>query len=125
MGVPDMKLPIQYGMTYPERGSRVIEPLDLVKAGTLEFRAPDFSRFPCLALAREAAHKGGGMPAVLNAADEIAVEAFIGGRIKFTDIPRVIEKTMAAYTPDGGLPGFQEVVEVDAWARAKAEEHCK
>lgn len=125
MGVPDMKLPIQYGMTYPQRGARVIEPLDLVKAGTLEFRAPDFSRFPCLALAREAAQKGGGMPAVLNAADEIAVEAFIGGRIKFTDIPRVIEKTMAAYSPDGGLPGFQEVVEVDAWARAKAEEHCK
>ncbi len=125
MGVPDMKLPIQYGMTYPQRGARVIEPLDLVKAGTLEFRAPDFSRFPCLALAREAAQKGGGMPAVLNAADEIAVEAFIAGRIKFTDIPRVIEKTMAAYSPDGGLPGFQEVVEVDAWARAKAEEHCQ
>ena len=125
MGVPDMKLPIQYGMTYPERGARVIEPLDLVKAGTLEFRAPDFSRFPCLALAREAAQKGGGMPAVLNAADEVAVEAFLGGRIKFTDIPRVIEKTMAAYVPSGGLPGFQEVVEVDAWARAKAEENCK
>jgi 1-deoxy-D-xylulose-5-phosphate reductoisomerase len=125
MGVPDMKLPIQYGMTYPERGARVVEPLDLVKAGTLEFRAPDFSRFPCLALAREAAQKGGGMPAVLNAADEIAVEAFIAGKIKFTDIPRVIEKTMAAYSPSGGLPGFQEVVEVDAWARAKAGENCK
>ena len=125
MGVPDMKLPIQYGMTYPERGHRVIEPLDLIKAGTLEFRAPDFSRFPCLALAREAAQKGGGMPAVLNAADEIAVEFFLAGKIKFTDIPRVIEKTMAAYAPSGGLPGFQEVVEVDAWARAKAEENCK
>ncbi len=125
MGVPDMKLPIQYGMTYPERGARVVEPLDLIKAGTLEFRAPDFSRFPCLALAREAAQKGGGMPAVLNAADEIAVQAFIDGRIKFTDIPRVVEKTMAAYTPSGGLPGFQEVVEVDAWARAKAEENCQ
>ena len=125
MGVPDMKLPIQYGMTYPERGARVVEPLDLVKAGTLDFRAPDFSRFPCLALAREAAQKGGGMPAVLNAADEIAVEAFIAGRIKFTDIPRVIEKTMAAYAPSGGIPSFQEVVEVDAWARAKAEDNCK
>ena len=125
MGVPDMKLPIQYGMTYPERAGRVIEPLDLIKAGKLEFLAPDFSRFPCLALAREAAQKGGGMPAVLNAADEIAVEAFLAGRIKFTDIPRVIEKTMAAYTPSGGLPGFQEVVEVDAWARAKAEEFSK
>ena len=125
MGVPDMKLPIQYGMTYPERGVRVVEPLDLIKAGTLEFRAPDFSRFPCLALAREAAKSGGGMPAVLNAADEVAVAAFIDGKIKFTDIPRVVEKTMAAYTPSGGLPGFQEVVEIDSWARAKAEESCR
>lgn len=125
MGVPDMKLPIQYGMTFPERAGRVIEPLDLVKAGTLEFRAPDFSRFPCLALAREAAQKGGGMPAVLNAADEIAVEAFLAKRIKFTDIARIVEKTMAAYQVSGGLPGFQEVVEIDAWARAKAEESCR
>jgi 1-deoxy-D-xylulose-5-phosphate reductoisomerase len=95
-----------------------------VKAGTLEFRAPDFSRFPCLALAREAAQKGGGLPAVLNAADEIAVEAFIARKIKFTDIARVVERTMAAYSPSGGLPGFQEVVEIDAWARAKAQEAC-
>ena len=125
LGVPDMKLPIQYAMTYPERGGRVVEPLDLIKAGTLEFRAPDFSRFPCLALALEAAHKGGGMPAVLNAADEIAVEAFLKGRIKLTDIPRVIADVMAEYAPSGGLPSFQEIVEVDAWARAKAEESCK
>ena len=125
MGLPDMKLPIQYGMTYPTRGPRVVEPLDLVKAGTLEFRAPDFRRFPCLALAQEAAKAGGGLPAVLSAADEIAVEAFIAGRIKFTDIPRVVERTMAAYTVSGGLPSFQEVVEIDAWARAKAEEACK
>lgn len=125
MGVPDMKLPIQYGMTFPERAGRVIEPLDLVKAGALEFRAPDFSRFPCLGLAREAAQKGGGMPAVLNAADEIAVEAFLAHRIKFTDIPRVVEDAMAAYRVSGGLPSFQEVVEIDAWARAKAEESCR
>ncbi|MDX6770248.1 MAG: 1-deoxy-D-xylulose-5-phosphate reductoisomerase [Elusimicrobiota bacterium] len=125
MGLPDMKLPIQYGMTFPARGPRVVEPLDLVKAGTLEFRAPDFRRFPCLALAQEAAKAGGGLPAVLSAADEVAVEAFLAGRILFTDIPRVIEKTMAAYTVSGGLPSFQEVVEIDAWARAKAEEACQ
>lgn len=125
MGVPDMRLPIQYGMTFPERAGRVVEPLDLVKAGALEFSAPDFSRFPCLALAREAARQGGGMPAVLSAADEIAVEAFLGRRIKFTDIPRVLEKTMAGYQVSGGLPSFQEIVEVDAWARAKAEESCR
>lgn len=125
MGWPDMKLPIQYGMTFPARTTRVVEPLDLIKAGPLEFRAPDFSRFPCLALAREAAKAGGGMPAVLSAADEVAVEAFIAHKIKFTDIPRVVEKTMAAYNVSGGLPGFQEVVEIDAWARKKAEEHAR
>ncbi len=124
MGFPDMRLPIQYAMTYPERGGRVIEPLDLIKARTLDFSAPDFSRFPCLALARAAALQCGGMPAVLSAADEIAVSAFLGQRIGFTDIARVIEETMAAYSPSGGLPSFQEIVEVDAWARAKAEELC-
>jgi len=125
MGVPDMKLPIQYGMTFPARTSRVIEPLDLTAIGTLEFRKPDFARFPCLALAREAAQKGGGMPAVLSAADEVAVEAFIAHKIKFTDIPRVVEKTMAAYSVSGGLPGFAEIVEIDAWARRKAEENLR
>ena len=125
MGHPDMKLPIQYGMTFPERGARVVEPLDLIAVGTLEFKKPDFRRFPCLDLAREAALKGGGLPAVLSAADEVAVSAFIAGRIKFTDIPRIIEKTMAAYTVSGGLPSFQEVVEIDAWARNKAEENTR
>ncbi|MDE2491969.1 MAG: 1-deoxy-D-xylulose-5-phosphate reductoisomerase [Elusimicrobia bacterium] len=125
MGLPDMKLPIQYGMTFPARTSRVVEPLDLVKVGALEFRAPDFSRFPCLALAREAAGQGGGMPAVLSAADEVAVEAFLAGRIKFTDIARVVERTMAAHRVSGGLPSLQEVVEIDAWARAKAEENAR
>ena len=125
MGLPDMKLPIQYGMTFPERTTRVVEPLDLIAIGTLEFKKPDFARFPCLELAREAALKGGGLPVVLNAADEIAVEAFIAHKIKFTDIPRIIEKTMAAYTVSGGLPGFQEVVEIDAWARNKAEERTR
>ena len=125
MGLPDMKLPIQYGMTFPARTTRVVEPLDLIAVGTLEFRRPDFQRFPCLELAREAALKGGGLPAVLNAADEVAVAAFIAHKIKFTDIPRIVEKTMAAYVVSGGLPSFQEVVEIDAWARAKAEEHTR
>ncbi|MFI5362334.1 MAG: 1-deoxy-D-xylulose-5-phosphate reductoisomerase [Elusimicrobiota bacterium] len=125
MGLPDMKLPIQYGMTFPSRTTRVVEPLDLIAIGRLDFSKPDFHRFPCLELAREAAFKGGGLPVVLNAADEIAVSAFIAGKIRFTDIPRIIEKTMAAYTVSGGLPGFQEVVEIDAWARAKAEEHTR
>lgn len=119
---PDMRLPIQYAMTYPERTVRVIEPLDLFKIKELTFREPDFERFPCLALARAAAKAGGGMPAVLNAADEIGVEAFVQGRIKFTGIARVVERTMAAYKPSGGLPSLAEVVEIDQWARRKASE---
>jgi 1-deoxy-D-xylulose-5-phosphate reductoisomerase len=111
-------------MTYPDRTIRVVEPLDLVKAGSLTFFAPDFRRFPCLALATEAAKQGGGMPAVLNAADEVAVAAFIAGRIKFTGIPKVIEKTMAAYKGKKALPSFKEVLEIDAWAKSKAEEAC-
>jgi 1-deoxy-D-xylulose-5-phosphate reductoisomerase len=122
MSPPDMRLPIQYAMTYPERVKTVIERLDLFKIAELTFRKPDFRRFPCLALAREAAKTGGGMPAVLNAADEVAVEAFIAGKIYFTDIPKVVEKTMKAYRPSGHLPSLAEVVEIDQWAREKARE---
>jgi 1-deoxy-D-xylulose-5-phosphate reductoisomerase len=122
MSPPDMKLPIQYAMTYPERVSRVIERLDLFKIAELTFLKPDFRRFPCLALAREAAKLGGGMPCVLNAADEVAVEAFIAGKIRFTDIPKVVEKTMNSYRPAAGLPSLGEVVEIDQWAREKAKE---
>lgn len=122
MSPPDMKLPIQYAMTWPERTRSVIEPLDLVRAGSLTFAAPDFQRFPCLALALEAARAGGGMPAVLSAADEAAVGAFIARRIRFTDIPRIVESAMRAYRPSGGLPSLAEVVEIDQWAREKAAE---
>lgn len=125
MSAPDMRLPIQYAMTYPQRSSRVIKPLDLFSIGELTFRKPDFARFPCLRLAQEAAATGGGMPAVLNASDEIAVEAFIAGRIRFTDIPRVIEKAMKAHKSAGGLPSFAEIVEIDQWARHRAEEICR
>jgi 1-deoxy-D-xylulose-5-phosphate reductoisomerase len=121
---PDMRLPIQYALTYPERTIRVIESLDLFDVGKLTFKKPDFKRFPCLELASEAARQGGGAGAVLNAADEVAVEAFIQGRIRFTDIPRVIERTLGAYSPSGGLPSFAEIVETDAWARSKAQEAC-
>ncbi len=122
MSPPDMKLPIQYAMTWPDRTKCVIESLDLCKAGTLTFAKPDFRRFRCLELAMEAARVGGSMPAVLSAADEIAVEAFIAGHIRFTDIPRVIETTMKAHRAQGHLPSFAEVAEVDQWAREKARE---
>ncbi|MBI3548131.1 MAG: 1-deoxy-D-xylulose-5-phosphate reductoisomerase [Elusimicrobia bacterium] len=122
MGNPDMRLPIQYAMTWPERVCRIVEPLDLFAIKSLTFDKPDFKRFPCLALSREAARAGGTMPAVLSAADEVAVSAFLAGRIKFTGIAEVIERTMKAHKPSGRLPSFAEVVETDQWARRKAEE---
>ncbi len=122
MSLPDMRLPIEYAMTYPQRGMRVVKPLNLAEIGSLTFDKPDFQRFPCLSLAAEAARKKGGLEAVLNAADEIAVEAFTRGKIKFTDIPRLIEKTMKKFKPKNSLPSLAEVVEIDQWARQKAEE---
>lgn len=122
MSPPDMKLPIQYAMTYPARAKRVIEPLDLFSIKNLTFDKPDFNRFPCLRLAQEAARAGGSMPAVLNAADEAAVAAFIASKIRFTDIPKVIEETMAAHRSSSRLPSFSEIVEVDQWANRKAQE---
>ena len=125
MSPPDMKLPIQYALTWPERTQRVIEPLDLCHAGQLTFAKPDFHRFPCLSLALEAARIGGSMTTVLNAADEVAVEAFIQEKIRFTDIPRVIEMAMKSHRVEGHLPSFSEVVEVDRWAREKAREQVE
>ncbi|MDD5657960.1 MAG: 1-deoxy-D-xylulose-5-phosphate reductoisomerase, partial [Elusimicrobia bacterium] len=119
---PDMRLPIQFALNYPERGRRVVERLDLARAARLCFAKPDFRRFPCLELARRAAEAGGGMPAVLNAADEVAVAGFMAGRLRFTDIARVVERAMDAYRGARGLPGFSEVLEIDAWARRRAEE---
>jgi 1-deoxy-D-xylulose-5-phosphate reductoisomerase len=91
---PDMRLPIQYAMTYPERLACRVAPLDLLRARHLTFEAPDVDRFPCLRLAREAGEAGGSAPCALNAANEVAVRAFLDGRIRFTDIPRVIEDTL-------------------------------
>ena len=122
MSPPDMKLPIQYAMTWPERTKRVIKPLDLFSVGQLNFEKPDFHRFPCLQLAREAALAGGGTPAVLNAANEIAVQAFLENRVRFTDIARVSEAVMKSHHSTSHLPSLAEVVEVDQWARQRAQE---
>ncbi len=122
MSPPDMKLPIQFAMTWPDRVRRVIEPLDLFEVKRLDFDKPDFRRFPCLALALEAAKAGGTSCAALNAADEVAVECFLGGKIGFTDIARVIERTLKAHRGGSRLPSFAEVLEVDQWARVKAQE---
>jgi 1-deoxy-D-xylulose-5-phosphate reductoisomerase len=121
---PDMKLPIQYALTYPARVSSLVRAMDFFKLKSLEFSRPDFRRFPCLGLAYEAARLGGAYPAVLNAANEVAVERFLKGTALFTEIPAIIEKTLAFHHAADrcSCPTLAESVEVDQWARAKAAE---
>lgn len=124
LGIPDMRVPISYALAYPERLSNTLPPLDLFAVQTLHFFPPDVERFPCLRLAFEAARTGGTMPAVLNAANEIAVQAFLDGAIGFLDIPAIIEMTMAQHT---SLPITDAPVALhaDQWARACASAAVK
>lgn len=123
LSVADMRLPIQYALTYPERAAANgdLLALDLVATRRLRFLKPDRRRFPCLDLGREALEKGGALACALNAADEVAVEAFLAGRLRFSDIPRVIETVMKA-TPTTNLSGLGAVLECDAEARRRAGE---
>ncbi|MBN2514678.1 MAG: 1-deoxy-D-xylulose-5-phosphate reductoisomerase [Deltaproteobacteria bacterium] len=121
LGVPDMRGPIAYALSYPDRLSDVISPLDLCKIGTLEFYPPDFDKFRNLKLAYRAARAGGTMPAVLNAANEIAVEEFIKGRIGFIDLPRIVEETIDAHVPTEPK-SVKAVLDADRWGRIKAAE---
>lgn len=117
---PDMRLPIQYALTWPARAPSLAEPLDFYKLARLDFFRPDFRRFPCLELALEAARRGGIRPAALNAANEVAVERFIAGRLPFTGIPAVVEKVLTACRGDSAGLTLAGAVEADAWARQKA-----
>jgi 1-deoxy-D-xylulose-5-phosphate reductoisomerase len=121
LSLPDMRLPIQYALLYPERHPCPIQRLDLTKIGALTFEPPDEVRFPCLRLAKLAVQVGGTMPAVLNAADEIAVNAFLQRKIGFMDIPTIIEAVMERHRPIAE-PDLNTVWEVDEWARAMARE---
>ncbi len=116
LGVTDMRLPIQYACSYPERWETALPSLDLARAGRLEFHAPARDRFPCLDLAYRALRTGGTLPVVLNAANEIAVEFFLQGKLGFTAIPRVIQKTMDAHDVEN-VTTLDVVRRVDAWAR--------
>jgi len=122
LGMPDMRLPIQCALTYPQRlPAARVKRLDLARLGTLAFCQPEPRRFPCLGLALESGRRGGTFPTALAAADEVAVEHFLAGRIGFTDIPRVIEATLTAH--QGTVePGLDQVLEADAWARHWAED---
>lgn len=121
MGIPDMRLPIQYALFHPERFANDLERLDLVRCRNLTFEAPDLERFPALGLAFEAARVGGSLPAVMSAANEVAVDRFLAGGIPFTNIAERVQRVMELHTvqPD---PGLEELLEIDAWARRAAVE---
>lgn len=121
LGNPDMRTPIAYALAYPERIAAGVEPLDLFKVATLNFIQPDFERFPCLALAYQALRAGGTAPAVLNAANEIAVAAFLDRRLPFLAIPRLIEQVLAAL-PVSAVNTLDDVLLADERARTAAQE---
>ena len=122
LGVTDMRHAIQYALTYPERHACTALPrLDLTKLSALHFEAPDTARFPCVGLAYRALRAGGTLPAAMNAANEEAVGAFIGGRLRLTDIPRVIERVMDTHDARP-VTDLNVVVEVDREARTRARE---
>lgn len=125
LGVPDMRLPIQCALTYPERiPGAAVPKLDLKMMSTLNFGVPSLRRYRCLAMALEAGRKGGTYPAVLAAADEVAVQHFLSGYIRFTDIANVIDDALSTHTETPN-PMLEEVLAADAWARDFAEEWVK
>lgn len=124
MGVPDMRLPIQYAMTYPQRLKGPAPRLKMADLKGLTFEAPDVERFPSLRLAFEAGRTGGTMPAVLNASNEVAVESFLKGALPFKDIPRVVEGVMLKHKTMQ-TPVLEEIMEADLMARKTAEKIIK
>jgi 1-deoxy-D-xylulose-5-phosphate reductoisomerase len=120
LGLPDMRTPISYAMHYPERMPLELPSLELAEIGKLTFFNPDHERFPCLRLGYESLCIGGTMPATMNAANEIAVEAFLQGGIRFLDIPDIIRSTMEAHAPKS-IESVAHALEADRWAREKAE----
>ena len=120
MGVTDMRHAIQYALTYPERHPCALPPLDLTKLSALHFEEPDVERFPAIALAYRALRTGGTLPAAMNAANEVAVEAFINGRISLNDIPRIIEQVMNEHETEA-VTDLDVVLKTDHAARLQAE----
>lgn len=120
LGITDMRLPIQYALSYPERLKASWQKLDLAKIASFNFEKPDMKRFPCLRLGYEASRAGGSMPAVLNAANEIIVEAFLQGKIGFMDIPRKLKRVMKKHTVIAS-PTLEALLDADSWAREQAE----
>lgn len=122
LGLPDMRIPIQYALTYPVRKNNSFEKLDFTKIPSLEFSAPDTDKFPCLKLAYEAGKIGYTMPAVLNAANEIAVEMFLDGRLHFTEIASLVQWVMEQHIPLKKY-NLEGLLEVDFWARKVSKQY--
>ncbi|MEO6185273.1 MAG: 1-deoxy-D-xylulose-5-phosphate reductoisomerase, partial [Steroidobacteraceae bacterium] len=120
LGSPDMRTPIAQALAWPGRLASGVQFLDLLQVARLDFEPPDLQRFPCLRLAMEAARAGGEMPAVLSAANEVAVAAFLDGHLNFGGIPRVIGEVMNSWVSHGGKPDLQSVLSADARARLLA-----
>src|SRR6185437_8570537 len=121
LGPPDMRTPIQYALTYPERHSGISRQLDLTQAMQLQFEPPDFDRFPALRCAFDVAKRGGTLGAVLNAANEAAVEAFIEGKATFGEISRLVERTIESHRLQT-QPSLDDLLEADRWARQSVRE---
>jgi 1-deoxy-D-xylulose-5-phosphate reductoisomerase len=124
MGIPDMRIPIAYALSFPRHRPNRLPPLKLECAGPLSFEKADLKKFPCLALALKAAETGGSMTTVLNAANEVAIEAFLEGKIGFLEISEVIERTMDAHSIFP-IDAVEQVGEVDIWARETARKHVR
>jgi 1-deoxy-D-xylulose-5-phosphate reductoisomerase len=120
LGCPDMQVPILYALAHPERLKLDVPRLDLAEIGKLEFFTPDIDKFPCLRLAYEAGRKGGSAPAILNAANEVAVARFLAEKIHFTDIPKILERVLGGASI-GPLSSLEDAVDADAWAREAAQ----
>ncbi|MDP2644858.1 MAG: 1-deoxy-D-xylulose-5-phosphate reductoisomerase [Desulfobacterales bacterium] len=120
LSVPDMKLAIAYALSHPERLEMALPTPDFKNIGALTFDAPDLEKFPCLSLAYDACAEGGTQPAVLNAANEVSVDAFLTRQISFIHIPMVIQKTMAAHRTQS-TPSLSDIMDADRWAREKAQ----
>ena len=125
LGTPDMKVPIQYALAYPNRVKNDFEKLDLLKYSNLTFKKPNYELFPCLKYAFDAIKIGGTMPCVLNASNEIAVEYFLNGNIKFIDIPKVVYKSIDNHKGENKLDyTLEDVLEADKKARKFAKNIC-
>lgn len=124
LGVPDMRCAISYAMAYPERVTSGVKSLDLTETGTLTFFKPDTEKFRCLALAYEALKVGKTMPVVLNAANEVAVEAFLNQKIRFVEIPKIIEETLSAHEAKAPK-NLEDILAADSWSRTMAGQNLR